>query len=237
MTERRRRLRLHPVSLPEAVVPWAALELEMKACVRCHLASLRHQVVVYRGAPRPWVLFIGEAPGKEEDASGLPFVGRAGRILDRAVAASGLRPRDWGVTNVIMCRPPQNRFDRRAAAACRPWLEAKFGTLDPRVLVTLGTHALEAFAPEELPISRAAGHAATIWGRTLFPMLHPASTLHSKRYGERWRDDWARFAVLLPSLRPDPFAEGSKPRICSASPAGGLAPPGDGPGRALPLRS
>ena len=105
------------------------------------------------------------------------------------------------MTNVIMCRPPSNRFDREAARACRPWLAAKVAELAPRVIVTLGAQALEAFLPQELPVSRAAGRVLAWGSRPLFPMLHPAATLRSRAYAARWQADWARFATHLATWR------------------------------------
>lgn len=169
----------------------------MVACHRCALARGRHHVVLYRGAKEPWLLFVGEAPGKEEDLTGTPFVGRSGRILDAAALEHGLRPEDWGVTNTVMCRPPANRFDRVAAAACRPWLELKLAHWHPRLIVTLGRHALEAFLPNALPVLSSAGALRSWHGTPLYPMLHPAATLHSRVYGDRWRADWARLQGYL----------------------------------------
>lgn len=173
----------------------------MHACQACHLASTRTLVVVYRGAPSPRFLFVGEAPGAQEDRDGRPFVGRAGRILDEATEQAGLAAEEWGVTNVVMCRPPGNRFDPEAARACRPWLSSKVASLAPRVVVTLGTHALAAFAPEALPVTSSTGRLRAWGAAQLFPMVHPASTLRSRGYRDRWRSDWERFRELLPELR------------------------------------
>lgn len=201
MTGRARGRKLSPAELPTSAPEWSGLVKRMSGCDRCALAGSRRHVVIYRGGPSPWLLFVGEAPGRQEDEQGLPFVGRAGQLLDTAALGAGLRPEDWGVTNVIMCRPPQNRFDREAASACRPWLGAKVAALRPKVIATLGSHALEAFLPEELPISSAAGRLLSWSGLPLFPMLHPASTLRARAYAERWREDWAKFARVLPVLR------------------------------------
>lgn len=228
-------MKLPPVLLPARSEPWGTLAARMSTCQRCSLARDRRQVVIYRGPPSPWLLFVGEAPGRSEDEQGLPFVGRAGKILDGAAASAGLAGWEWGVTNVVMCRPPQNRFDRNAAMACRPWLGEKIAALAPRVLVTLGANALEAFLPGELPVSEAAGRAHTWEGRVLFPMLHPAATLHSKAFAERWRSDWTRFGSLVPGWRDAPgrareqtpiFPTGSLERgEVRALPSRGVLPP------------
>lgn len=183
---------------------WTSLEPRMRECRRCSLAAGRRHVVIYRGAPRPWLLFVGEAPGRSEDEQGVPFVGRAGQILDDAVRRAGLGDAEWGVTNVIMCRPPGNRFDPGAAVACRPWLEAKVAAIAPRLIVTLGAHALESFLPSELPISRARGRVLRWNGVPLFALFHPAATLRRREFAARWQQDWETLRQLLPELRSGP---------------------------------
>ena len=115
-------------------------------CQRCELAASRQQVVVGRGNPAARLLLIGEAPGAEEDASGQPFVGRAGRLLEQLLAAAGLdSKRDLYISNVIKCRPPGNRKPSRAEiAACLPWLEQQIARQRPALIGLLGATALEA---------------------------------------------------------------------------------------------
>lgn len=172
----------------------------MRACTRCRLAETRRQVVTYRGSPRPRLLFVGEAPGAREDALGQPFVGRSGKVLDQGLASIGLDPSDYGITNVVMCRPPGNRFDTLAERACAPWMKEKVAVLDPRALVTLGAHALAAFLPDALPVSQATGRSHTWQGRPLFPLLHPAATFRGRRYQERWARDLEALRQALPTI-------------------------------------
>jgi DNA polymerase len=153
--------------------------------------------VVYRGGESPWLLFIGEAPGRDEDRLGVPFVGRAGARLDRAIASLGLSPEEFGIVNLLKCRPPENRFDAHAAATCRPHLDRQIDLLQPRRLVTLGAHALKALDPSAPPITQAAGQPRTAVGRPLFPLLHPAAVSHAPRYGERWTEDLGRLHEWL----------------------------------------
>jgi DNA polymerase len=135
------------------------------------------------------LVFVGEAPGAEEDRTGLPFVGRSGRELDRAVATLGLSDEEFGMLNVLKCRPPGNRFDRGAAGTCRPYLDQQLDLLRPEVVVTLGARALAAIDPNALPMLSAAGRPRT-HGRTLyFPLIHPAAALRSRRMRERWERD------------------------------------------------
>jgi uracil-DNA glycosylase len=144
--------------------------------------------VVYRGGRRPSVVFVGEAPGAAEDACGEPFVGRAGRRLDAAIATLGVGDAEFGVLNLIKCRPPANRFDPAAAEACRPYLDAQLRLLAPRRLVTLGAHALEALDPTAPRILLAAGRPRSVAGTPLFPLLHPAA-VRSHATAARWDAD------------------------------------------------
>jgi uracil-DNA glycosylase len=147
---------------------------------------------VYRGSLTPRIVFVGEAPGAAEDRAGVPFVGRAGRTLDRAIARLGLRDDEFAVVNLLKCRPPKNRFDRHAASTCRPYLDRQLDLLAPEVLVSLGAHALRALDPEAPPILRSAGIPRTATSRDLFPMIHPAAAMRSRRLADRWNGDVVR---------------------------------------------
>lgn len=186
-----------PVGPSPAADPWLAWADEVRRCDRCALAKHRTQVVLYRGARRPRVAFVGEAPGKEEDLRGVPFVGRAGRLLDAAIATLPLRTAEFGVLNVVKCRPPNNRLPAFAVQACRPFLERQLELLDPRVLVSLGAHALTSLDPSAPPITQAAGRPRALGTRTLFPLVHPAATFRARRYAERWQADIARLGRWL----------------------------------------
>jgi uracil-DNA glycosylase len=172
---------------------WEELSREIRACRRCPLGATRTHAVVYRGGPRPEVVFVGEAPGAEEDRLGLPFVGRSGQRLDRAIRQLGLASGSVGILNIVKCRPPENRFDRAAAAACRPFLDRQLDLLRPRVVVTLGAHALEALAPDAPRVLAAAGRAREERDPPIFPMIHPAAAMRSRRWAERWTHDLAAF--------------------------------------------
>jgi uracil-DNA glycosylase family 4 len=125
-------------------------------------------------------VIVGEAPGAAEDKSGRPFVGGAGRLLDRLLAGAGLERGDVFITNVVKARPPGNRDPKRPEVEhYLPWLIAQLDVIQPRVVVPLGRHALAHFAPD-LKISEAHGHAVERDGRLLFPMYHPAAALHNQ---------------------------------------------------------
>ena len=186
---------MHDVRDPSAFGPrdrsgaLVRLAREIRACRRCPLGARRHRAVVYRGGSAPRLVFVGEAPGAEEDRRGLPFVGRSGGVLDAAVRSLGLGAREYGVLNVLKCRPPENRFDVHAARTCRPFLDRQLALLDPGLVVPLGAHALRALDPDAPSVSRAAGRPRTAGGRLLFPLLHPAASLRSNRWRERWQRD------------------------------------------------
>ena len=174
---------------PTLARDWEQLTREIEACRRCPLGATRDHVVVYRGSLTPSIVFLGEAPGAEEDRQGVPFVGRSGHVLDAAVRSLGIEEDRWGVLNLIKCRPPKNRYDPRAARACRPFLDRQLGRLAPELVVTLGAHALHALDPRAPPVLRSAGAVRESHGRAVFPLLHPAASLRARRWRERWNRD------------------------------------------------
>ncbi|HXY12807.1 MAG TPA: uracil-DNA glycosylase [Thermoplasmata archaeon] len=169
---------------------WEQLSREIHACRKCPLGAIRTHAVVYRGGLAPRVVFVGEAPGAEEDRLGVPFVGRSGRLLDQGVASLGLAGGEVGVLNVLKCRPPENKFDSRAARTCRPYLDRQLQLLRPEVIVTLGARALAAVEPLAPPVLRAAGRPLRHGHPPRFPLLHPAAALRSRRLRERWDRDF-----------------------------------------------
>jgi DNA polymerase len=147
------------------------------------------------------VVFVGEAPGAEEDRTGIPFVGRSGRELDRAVASLGLSSEEFGVLNVLKCRPPKNRFDRAAARTCRPYLDRQLALLRPEVVVTLGARALATIDPKAPAVLSAAGRPRPGGAPAHFPLLHPAAALRSRRWHARWDRDLKALAQWLTERR------------------------------------
>jgi uracil-DNA glycosylase family 4 len=178
---------------------WARLEREVRACRRCPNYRSRLLPVLYRGTATPRIVFVGEAPGATEDRLGVPFVGRSGRKLDTAIERAGLAPSEYGVLNLIKCRPPGNRFRRASAVACRPFLDRQLDLLAPEVLVPLGREALHALDPAAPPVLKAAGHPRRSGPHNLFPLVHPAATLRSRAMAERWDRDWTAFAQWFAS--------------------------------------
>lgn len=174
-----------PTSVAPATRTWDELASVARSCVACSdLVSSRTQVVP--GAPAPSgtdVLLVGEAPGRQEDEAGVPFVGAAGRLLDELLADAGLARRDVGVTNVVKCRPPGNRKPtRREAVTCSSWLERQLTLSDPVVVCALGGTAAEWALGEPVRIGAARGFVLERGGRSLVVTYHPSAAL---RFGPR----------------------------------------------------
>ncbi len=157
----------------------ATLATEAATCTRCRLSETRTQVVFGMGNPAADLLFVGEGPGADEDAVGLPFVGRSGRLLDRMMTEEmGLTRADCYITNMVMCRPPANRDPKPdEMAACRPWLTAKLEYLDPKVVVTLGNVATRTLLGRREGITQLRGCAYPWDGRLVIPTYHPSAAL------------------------------------------------------------
>lgn len=160
-------------------------------CSRCKLHTLgRRQVVFGVGNPQADLMFVGEAPGADEDLQGVPFVGRAGQLLTKIIEAIGLARDDVYIANVIKCRPPQNRNpEQDEVETCEPFLFQQIDVIKPKVVVALGTFAARALLGTLDPISRLRGRVYEYRGAKLIPTFHPAYLLRnpaSKR--EVWED-------------------------------------------------
>ncbi len=159
----------------------AELAAEASACTRCPLAPTRTQVVFGVGNPSADLMFVGEAPGRDEDLQGEPFVGRSGRLLDRLLAEElGVDRSQVYIANVIKCRPPDNRDPRPdEIAACRPWLEAQIDRIAPKVVVTLGNFATKLMLGTDRGITSVRGASYPVGSLQLVPTFHPAAALRS----------------------------------------------------------
>ena len=158
----------------------AELEVACKDCTRCPLASTRTQVVFGRGDPDADLVFVGEAPGADEDAQGFPFVGRSGKLLDRLVLEEiGLERDEFYVMNVVKCRPPGNRDPLpEEIDACSGWFDEQLASLRPRVIVTLGNFASKALLQTTVGITKLRGTTYEWRDHTaLVPTFHPAAVL------------------------------------------------------------
>lgn len=184
---------------PEAA--FAALEERVRACRRCPLARLRTNAVPGEGNRRAELMFIGEAPGADEDAQGRPFVGRAGKLLRRIIAAMKFREDEVYITNLVKCRPPDNRNPGRdEVEACHPFLTEQIRLIRPRVIVTLGKVPTDFFVPSRLGISALRGTFVEHAGIPVMPTFHPSYLVRNegnKAIKKLVWDDMQRVMALL----------------------------------------
>jgi DNA polymerase len=162
--------------------PLEELAVEASTCTRCALSESRTQVVFGTGDPSADIVFVGEAPGAEEDRQGLPFVGRSGQLLDRLMQEEMGMRRGEGVyiLNTLRCRPPGNRDPQpEEIDACWPWLEAQLDLIRPRVVVTLGNFSTKLLLKTKLGITKLRGRSYPWRDGVLVPTYHPAAVLRS----------------------------------------------------------
>ncbi len=158
----------------------AALGAKAAGCTKCRLAGGRQTVVFGSGNPDADLMFVGEAPGAEEDRQGLPFVGRAGELLTRIIQAIELRREDVYIANILKCRPPGNRDPLPdEAGACLPFLEQQIALVRPRVLVALGRIAAQVLLGNDTPIGRMRGQWFRVQGVPTMVTYHPAALLRN----------------------------------------------------------
>ncbi len=166
------------------------IRADIGECTRCRLHKSRSRIVFGDGAARPDLVFVGEGPGEEEDRQGLPFVGRAGKLLTQMIVAMGLERKDVYICNVVKCRPPQNRTpERDEMATCQPFLERQLAVLRPKVIVCLGNVAVQALLGPGKPMSELRGKWVEWRGTKLLPTYHPAYLLRNPNAkGVVWAD-------------------------------------------------
>ncbi|MFN8534670.1 MAG: uracil-DNA glycosylase [Dehalococcoidia bacterium] len=181
-------------------VQLAALEASMKDCQRCPLAQTRTLVVPGEGPVDAEILFIGEAPGFNEDRQGRPFVGQAGQFLGELLQSIGLDRAPVYITNIVKCRPPNNRDPMPTEIdACRPWLESQLGVLTPLLICTLGRHSMGRYF--KTSISRIHGQPARFGDVWVMPLFHPAAALHNQSLRPVQFEDFAKIPPLLEEVR------------------------------------
>ncbi|HXG66310.1 MAG TPA: uracil-DNA glycosylase [Blastocatellia bacterium] len=165
-----------------------AIREDIGECVRCRLHEHRTNIVFGEGNPRAKLVFVGEGPGADEDATGRPFVGRAGQLLDKMIAAMGYKREDVYIANVVKCRPPQNRTpERDEVATCEQFLFRQLAFIRPRVIVALGAPAFQCVLKTKEPISKSRGQWRDWNGIKVMPTFHPAFLL---RVPEKKREAW-----------------------------------------------
>jgi DNA polymerase len=166
---------------PPPFASWTDLEREALTCTKCPLAETRTQVVFGVGDPHADLLFVGEGPGEQEDLTGEPFVGRAGRLLTSLIEGIGLTRSEVYIANVVKCRPPGNRDPLPLEIeTCRPYLEAQVAFIEPRVVVTLGNFATKLLLETKEGITKLRGKEYPFRdGAVLIPAFHPSAVLRN----------------------------------------------------------
>ena len=179
-------------------IPLEQIRADVEACHRCPLADGRTQTVFGDGNPDARVLIVGEAPGKNEDLQGIPFVGAAGKYLNELLAIAGLKREDVFIANVLKCRPPGNRDPRpEEIELCTPYLREQTRTIDPEFIVTLGNFSTKSILKTEVGITRLHGKLQQAGRFKVFPIFHPAAALYDGSKRVALEDDFATLGELL----------------------------------------
>ena len=177
-----------PAVSPGSMPDLPSLQKFLDGCPRCKLSKSRTNIVFGQGSATAELMFVGEAPGRDEDEQGLAFVGRAGQLLTKIIEAIGRKREDVYICNVLKCRPPNNRNpEPDEVEACRPFLDEQIRLIAPKAVVTLGTFAAQAVLETDEPIGRMRGRWRTARGVRVMPTFHPAFLLRSP---ERKKDVW-----------------------------------------------
>jgi len=223
--------------MSDAAVRAQALERlaeHLRGCTRCPLSEGRTTVVVGAGDPDADLLFVGEAPGANEDRTGLPFVGQAGKLLDELLAGIGMSREQVFIANVLKCRPPGNRDPRpEEIDSCRGYLEEQVGLIRPRVVCTLGNFATKLLSGRPEGISKVHGQPLPIAFAgvpvILYPVYHPAAALYTRAMLGSLQEDFARLPALVAGADPGESApdvpEAAGVPTAGAAPAGSAADP------------
>ena len=186
---------------------------QAEACVACRLHERRTQAVFADGSPEADIMFIGEGPGYNEDKEGLPFVGKAGMLLNRLLGEVGLDRSEVYIANVVKCRPPNNRDPRPdEIEACKHFLVDQLRLVDPAVVMTMGNFSTKLLLKTSVGITRTRGQVYPWWGRVVIPTFHPAAALRSGPAMEATIRADLELAVRTARERPaDPDAQAGEP--------------------------
>lgn len=179
-------------------IPLEDLQAQVAVCRCCPLCDGRTQTVFGVGNPEARVLIVGEAPGKNEDLQGEPFVGAAGKYLNELLAIAGLSREDVYIANVLKCRPPSNRDPRpEEIQACTPFLREQTRTINPEYIVTLGNFSTKFILKTDVGITRLHGTLQRAGRFKVFPIFHPAAALYDSKKREALENDFATLGELL----------------------------------------
>ena len=173
---------------------------EMANCQLCQLAKTRHNLVFGDGNPNAEIVFVGEAPGADEDEQGLPFVGRAGQLLTKIIEAMGIQRKDVYICNILKCRPPGNRNPLPGEISlCEPFLKKQLQAISPKVICALGTFAAQTLLKSDVPITLLRGRFHTYNGIKLMPTYHPAYLL---RNPSAKKPVWEDIQMIMKEVQP-----------------------------------
>jgi DNA polymerase len=196
---------VNPSSVDNRTLPRKSLSLEevrkeLGDCQRCSLGRVRTNLVFGEGNHKAEIVFVGEAPGRDEDIQGRPFVGRAGQLLTRIIIAMGLKREDVYICNILKCRPPGNRNPKpEEIITCEPFLIKQLQAINPKVICALGTFAAHTLLKMDVPITVLRGKFHTYHGIQLMPTYHPAFLLRNPAAKKQvWDDVQKIMKVLLP---------------------------------------
>jgi len=183
---------------PDRAAALQAIRDDIGDCKRCPLHTGRHTIVFGDGDPYARLMFVGEGPGADEDAQGLPFVGRAGQLLNNMIAAMGLKREEVYIANVVKCRPPNNRTPEPAEAnACMPFLWRQIDVIRPQVIVALGATAATYLLGQRQPLAALRGRIHAVRGANLIVTYHPAYLLRDPR---QKKEAWADLQIAMREL-------------------------------------
>jgi uracil-DNA glycosylase family 4 len=176
----------------------ASIAEEVVSCQKCKLGATRTKAVPGVGSAHARICLVGEGPGREEDLSGIPFVGQAGRLLDKILIAEGMSRRDFYICNIVKCRPPNNRMPEPSeVSACSLYLYAQLAIVEPEVICLLGNTALRFFFGEQYSIGQVRGTILVKDEQRFMPTYHPAAALRNPQYVQVIQSDLRKLAALI----------------------------------------
>lgn len=198
---------LHPASNPDATSALAAVRAELGDCRRCKLCDGRTNIVFGVGDPNAALMFVGEAPGEDEDRQGVPFIGRAGQLLTKMIVAMGLSRETVYIANIVKCRPPSNRNPQPdEITTCSPFLYQQIQAIRPKIICALGTFSAQTLLGVQTPISALRGHFHPLpqFPDTIrvMPTYHPAYLLRSPGEKKKVWDDLQKIMAELHLTEP-----------------------------------
>lgn len=189
------------------------LNNQILKCEKCALSKTRINVVPGEGSDSAEIMFIGEGPGKNEDEQGRPFIGAAGKLLDKLIESIGLTRKDIYIANVVKCRPPGNRDPLpEEVEACRPWLDKQVKIIKPKMIVLLGRHSMDRFLPNQ-KISIDHGKPKRYNGQVYFPIYHPAAALYRNGLLKDLQKDFNKIPKVLEIMKKDKTVSSKEKKV------------------------